>query len=133
MDVKTVVERVTEHGKGIANDSEVRYGTFAVGDQHWQGDVGVLRICELPGGLKDTWEWGKQVAPGNTQGSRHVVDGACKLMVWPNGGELVGPVVRSEEEWALRHPEHGDVVFPKGDYIITYQRAYADEIRRVMD
>lgn len=133
MDVKAIVERVTEHGKGIADDSEVRYGTFSVGDLHWQGDVGVLRVCELPGGLEDNWAWGKQVAPGNTQGSRHTVDGKCKLLVWPEGGELVGPVVRSDQKWCLRHPEHGDVLFPAGDYLITYQRAYADVIRRVMD
>jgi len=55
------------------------------------------------------------------------------MLVWPEGGPLVGPVIKARERWALRHPEHGDVEFPAGDYVVTYQRAYADELRRQMD
>ena len=134
MEVLSIVEHVTAAAKAKANDAKVVYPDFAVGDLHWQGDVGVLCICQLPGKLVDDWPHGRQVAPGNTQGSRHVAEGDVKLLTWAEGGPLVGPVIRAKDRWTLAHPEHGHVEFPgQRDYVILYQRAYADELRRKMD
>jgi hypothetical protein len=50
-----------------------------------------------------------------------------------NPGPLDGPIIDAPDGCAIDHPEHGDAVLPAGVYAITYQRAYAQELRRVQD
>lgn len=145
---KAAYASVVETAEAIKNDEPASLAVMDSGDVVRQGDVYVVRLgAELPGKARG-WE-GHQVAPGTTQGSRHVVDGACELYE-PNAshattllGRLIpaaaehqqffGPVIRASEPWTLAHPEHGDRTMPAGDYLITQQRAFADEIRRAAD
>lgn len=80
----------------------------------------------------------RQLAIGNTQGSRHVAEGEVSVFE-PSDSKnvLLGPVVKAETRWTLTHPEHGHFSLPAGVYQVRYQRDYAseraEELRRVQD
>lgn len=113
---------------------------MAIGDVIRQGDLYVERIAKLPEkrGKKTK---NRQLAIGQTQGSRHVIDPAPKgLAIYaPRDGAnaLEGPLVVTKESWTLTHPEHGHFSLPAGVFAVRYQRDYAreraDELRRVQD
>ena len=98
-----------------------------------QGDIYITRLDELPGGLKPAKT--NQLAPGNTQGSRHVVRADAGVVVYERQGDaLTGPVISAPEGCHIEHPEHGDIAIKCGGvYGVTYQRAHAEELRRVAD
>ncbi len=92
----------------------------------------------------------RQLAPGTTQGSRHVAEGDCELLdvnrmdmaVTVNrlvrGGavpfQLIGPAVRCIGDVTVTHPEHGHRTLPAGgDWAVVFQRDHAEEVRRVRD
>jgi len=96
-----------------------------------QGDVYAVRIKAIPSGLKETQE--RQLAPGNTQGSRHVLAGQVKVWARDNGDSLTGPVFEVLGKSAtLTHPEHAHIDLPTGCYEVRFQedlstkRAVAD-------
>lgn len=117
-----------------------------IGDVGHQGDVYVCRVarhediyryCRL---LRDPRPRGaataeRQVAPGNTLGSRHVARGEG-LRLWappPGASPLEGPTIEADGEWWLDHPEHAPHRYGPGVFVVTYQREYAEEVRRVAD
>ena len=135
-------------------DDKVRHiETIARGDKFRQGDINIVVLGTT---LKDA-ESGKasrkvvysaktkevwsnkfaQLAPGDTQGSRHVIetDNPKSVTVFnldsPN--PLQGPIIHSSERFTISHPEHGHFDLPPGSYFIAYQRAHADELRRIRD
>lgn len=105
------------------------------GDVFRQGDVYVELLDRLPAGVKFVKNPSPQLAPGTTQGSRHVLDSLDGVQVYALDGAdvLTGPVIHCREERTITHPEHGHVILPPGVYGITYQRAFADELRRAAD
>lgn len=138
-DAATVYAEIVE--AAAKNSPEVRDARKLMdvpGDVVRQGDVYVWRMpdCFEPVG---TPRGERQVAVGNTAGSRHIAEGeGVKLtnLAEPakmadalrrlGGGatlnaEMIGPVVRSESEWTLTHPEHAHVRFAAGCYAVTYQ------------
>jgi hypothetical protein len=77
-----------------------------------------------------------QLAPGDTKGSRHILEGSGVTVFAPPKGAspLEGPFIVATEEFSVTHPEHADHLFGEGNYICTYQRDYAqEEIERVRD
>lgn len=114
--------------------------SMATGEVVRQGDLYLERLTELPRDLGKRTE-DRQLAVGQTQGSRHVVDPAPKglaIYARPEGATaLVGPVVSSPKRFRLTHPEHGHFSLPAGVYQVRYQRDFAkeraEEIRRVAD
>ena len=104
------------------------------GDAFRQGDIYITRRDVVENrfvlGSVDL-----QLAPGTTQGSRHCLDSCEGVEMYRdrNGDALQGPLIRLFVERTITHPEHGDVVLPPGTYEVTYQRAYAEELRRVQD
>lgn len=105
-------------------------GTIAV----QQGDVYFTRLAVVPSGAQRCLKTDGQLVPGQTQGSRHCVD-PVRVRLWtlPHPTALQGPVIEAAEAFTVTHPEHGHVTFPAGVYATTYQRQYADELRRVTD
>lgn len=68
----------------------------------------------------------RQLAPGNTKGSRHIVEGKVKLYEGnivddEFGSALTGPVIVADERFTVTHPEHADVSLPSGTYQVGYQ------------
>ena len=101
-------------------------GKLEVGKCARQGDVYVHQVDVNHERGSETLD--RQVAVGNTQGSRHIAEGAKIKLFWgtarPSGVDSrapLGPVVVSEEDWTLAHPEHPDMTFSAGTYQITHQ------------
>lgn len=129
-----------------ANPASV--GTASVGDVVRQGDLYLVCLESLP---PDGKRAPRQLAPGDTQGSRHVavgdcavyqpaspaavvqlIDSSCRGATVPV--ELIGPLVECIGETRIEHPEHGHRILPSGSvWAVVYQRAYAEEVRRVQD
>ena len=99
-----------------------------------QGDIYIKRLRELPTEL-GKYE-GNQLAPGNTKGSRHILvsKSDVKLHSLKSPTALQGPIVEAPTGFEIDHPEHGNICMEQGGiFAITYQRAHADELKRVAD
>jgi hypothetical protein len=133
--------------ESIKNDEHAVIATMSPGDVLRQGDCYVIALDrEIPGGKPTS----RQLAPGNTQGSRHIAEGDCDVLSVPEAEAIeainrmvpatkgqtlfVGPMIRARGSVRIVHPEHGDRTIP-GDacYLVTIQRTWAQEIRRTMD
>lgn len=136
-EIKTVTETANQHKTaGVrvvkAMATETQAGPQGI-DSIRQGDIYITRLDELPQGLTPATT--NQLAPGTTQGSRHVVRHQDGVTVYSRGGDaLTGPVIDAPQGCYIEHPEHGHIdIRCGGVYSVTYQRAYAEELRRVAD
>lgn len=130
--------KTMEPQERIANDDPKMHATFETGDVSHQGDLIIVCIGKLPRSAKPRKE--RQLAEGNTQGSRHVLERGeifdakpaevAALINEANGctvrAEYLGPVFISHAEPTandLTHPEHGNQGFPAGAICaVVYQR-----------
>lgn len=103
-----------------------------------QGDLYILKLPGLPTGLKPRKS--RQLADGDTQGSRHVLQGQAEVFdADPSdvialvnkeyrGTELreymIGPVFRTSGGCVIEHPEHGNrTLADPGCYGVVFQRS----------
>jgi hypothetical protein len=137
--------------ESIINNAPKLHASFEVGDVAHQGDLTIVRIASLPASIKPRKS--RQLADGNTQGSRHImtrgkvydadpaevvtlIKSATKREV---GIQYVGPVFVSPNkptENDLSHEEHGNQGFPAGAVCaVVIQRSWDKEQgeRRVQD
>jgi hypothetical protein len=137
--------------EGIVNNAPKLHANFQLGDVSHQGDLIIVRIAELPTSAKPRMS--RQLADGDTQGSRHVmtrgrvfdadrnevakmIHNATKVKVDP---QFVGPVFVSPKKpkaTDLDHPEHGQQGFPAGAVCaVVFQRNLDAEerVQRVRD
>jgi hypothetical protein len=69
----------------------------------------------------------RQLALGNTQGSRHMAEKPSDVYVgttlpeWCDRRTFLGPLVKSKKRFVITHPEHAHVSLPSGNYQITHQ------------
>ena len=130
-----------------AAETEV-IGTASHYDVVRQGDVYLVCLPTLPAGKVIE---NRQLAPGTTQGSRHTLHGICTIIDLSDkvamAGEinaqlrspnvqpkLIGPAFLCKGLVTVDHPEHGNRALPEGSsWVTVYQRAHADEVRRVSD
>lgn len=131
----TAYLQVKQHAEKIRNDEAQRVQTCSPGDAWAQGDLLLVCLDKLPRGAKPVNKTSRQLAPGTTQGSRHCLDSLDGLTLYTldDATPLDGPVIHAEREFTVEHPEHGDVTLPAGVWGVVYQRAYAEELRRVQD
>lgn len=136
MNALELIKKVELDAKVKAKPDAVIYGAMSAGDMHRQGDVYITRLDALPADAVKA-EKQAQLAPGTTQGSRHVINAAhmrhCEFFALRQPTPLQGPIIRAKKPVEIQHPEHGHVTVPPGVYGITYQRQLADELRRVAD
>lgn len=130
------LEKVQSTAESIKCDEPQRFSEAAsAGDVFRQGDIYIEKLERVPAGAVRIEKPEAQLAPGTTQGSRHVLDSlegvTMSRLATPNA--LDGPILDLATERTITHPEHGNVILPPGCYRITYQRAFADELRRVAD
>lgn len=144
------LSKVQRRAERIRNDEIAVVGTVSKGDVIRQGDLYLVALPELPAARTKTCE--RQLAPGSTQGSQHVLKGECEVFSANQNdvmsliaealrpaatelyAELIGPVFRTLGETTVTHPEHGDRVLPAGEcFAVVYQRAFAEEVRRTQD
>jgi hypothetical protein len=127
---------VQSSAEAIRNDQPQNFPAAASPGDTWrQGDLYIELLAEVPAGAVPIAKPSKQLAPGETQGSRHILDSLAGVTMYRLAEPTVldGPIVVLEKTRTLTHPEHGDVVLPPGTYGVTYQREYAEELRRVAD
>lgn len=128
-------EAIRNDAEKIKNDDTQRFPEAASDGDSWrQGDLYITFRDELPDNCQQC-KVELQLAPGTTQGSRHVLDSSEGVKMYRAfvADALQGPVLVTDRERTVTHPEHGNVVLPPGCYEITYQRAFAEELRRVQD
>ncbi len=134
----SIVDKVQSQAKKVAKHETQRFPEAAApGDAVRQGDVYITLLAEVPAGYRRQTKWDKQLAPGATQGSRHVIDSKRGVVCYtnPRPTEFDGPVLHLKQEREITHPEHGNWVLPPGVYGISYQRTQdaLDQQRRVAD
>ena len=128
--------RIRDDAEKIKSNKTQRFPEAANDGDYWrQGDVYITYRDKLPPLAKADAKPNAQLAPGSTQGSRHILDSLDGVTMYQidDASALQGPVLKVDTERTVTHPEHGNVVLPPGCYEITYQRAYAEELRRVLD
>lgn len=148
MSETSVAEKTTavaqEAFRNVANHEAIKRDEhekvyLEVGESYPQGDVHFTRIARAPKKLKP-WV-GNQMAPGTSQGARHMAVGECELATVDEteAAELLaevipatkehrqffGPYVKGTGEWGAEHPDHGDRTFNEGHFLTTYQRTWA--------
>lgn len=136
--MQNVVSEVEMVAQKVAKRETQRFPVAASpGDAVRQGDVYITLLDGVPDGCEKQKTWDTQLAPGTTQGSRHVLDSrvgvTCYLL--PSPSEFDGPVLVLTKKREVTHPEHGHWILPPGVYGISYQRTQdaLDRQRRVAD
>jgi len=99
-----------------------------------QGDVYISAI-ENADGLKLDPKPNPQMAPGDTRGSRHILNSLENVVMYRKDDPtaLEGPILHVMKDVVLEHPDHGHVGLTPGFYAITFQRQMAEELRRARD
>ena len=133
-----LVNEVIETGKRIAKRETQRFPEAAsFGDSVRQGDVYITLIESVPKKSVRQKKWDLQLAPGNTQGSRHILDSedGVECYVLAEVSEFDGPILLLQKQREVTHPEHGNWILPPGTYAISYQRTQdaLNRQRRVRD
>lgn len=126
---------IQQHAESIKNDEAHTLETMSVGDCWYQGDVRIMRLPALPPNCEPI-KGEAQLAPGNTQGSRHILSSLAGIEMFrlADATPLDGPVFKADRPVTVTHPEHGDLTLNEpGIYGVTYQRQFAEELRRVAD
>ena len=141
------IEQIRQSAEAMDAAKPERIGSPSIGDCIRQGDV--FLVC-LPALLDGRPAQSTQLAPGDSQGSRHIMTGECVVVEVADKNklreaikkatgaavpvELIGPMVQCKGESTLTHPQHGHKILPEGTtWAVTYQRAYGEEVRRVLD
>lgn len=141
------INSMAKHAEKIRNDATERVSTMSIGDVVRQGDVYLVRIACLPKSAKPIKD--RQLAPGSTQGSRHVLAGPCAIYTADAADlaaliksaakcevptALIGPCFAPQSDVTIEHPEHAHRILPAECIgVVVYQRAFAEEVRRVRD
>lgn len=104
--------------------------SIAVGQHVRQGDV-YLELIDSFDKKEYVVTQDRQLAKGNTKGSRHTVDESVTVYApksnntnaqSTNGGwRVMGPVVVSKDRFTLSHPQHACFSLPGGTYQVSYQ------------
>lgn len=100
-----------------------------------QGDV-LLTFCKPGKEKRGERVSERQLAPGSTQGSRHIAEGDVAIYAPATPSPLIGPLlVVGEGGCTITHPEHRHYRLPAGSEVrVTYERDLgAEEIARVQD
>ena len=115
-----------------------------------QGDVYFLSVPESVITGKEIKN--RQLAPGSSKGSRHIVEGNVKIFdTWKAPKELFakaaqvlrvdrerlvkalsGPAIKAEGAFRVTHPEHADYTLPAGCYV-TWGQLDPRTMARVQD
>lgn len=131
------MQKILDQGQQQADGSPKQVGELSPGDHVAQGDVLFWKLGNLPNSTEVIEEPEAQLAPGTTKGSRHCVRlddmKNCVFHKLERPNALQGPIIESKGSFTVEHPEHGDITFPPGNWAVTYQRAFAEELKRILD
>lgn len=137
-------QEVLQSAETIKSGAEIVFPRAASpGDYMRQGDVYITLLDKLPNSAVLVGKPSPQVAEGNTQGARHIMNSLDGVKVFKKSDASVidGPIldfrgISSTETRTLTHPQHGDVVMPCGEgmiFEITFQISHAEVLKRAKD
>ena len=136
------IEVIQTQGKIVAKDAAVRlsltaYQAVPPGALFaQQGDIYLKKLVDIPDGAQPIPPR-RQLVPGVSMGSRHCLDSLAGVQMFTvaTPTPLDGPVLVLSQERSITHPKHGDICGLPGGAVmqVIYQRAYATEVRRVVD
>lgn len=136
--VKTAANITTHDRKvDLARPVKISENMLSVGQMYPQGDVGLQRLAAVPDGAVLVEKPSAQVAEGTTKGARHIWDSMEGITVYrmpDSDNPLKGDIYCLAKERTLTHPEHADQTYFAG-FVgwATFQRTYAEELRRRLD
>lgn len=148
MQTAEIVKDIIITSERIKSDAPHRFSEAATpGDAHRQGDIYITLLDGVPDGAVADDNPSRQLAEGNSIGSRHTLstlDGVRMFRLPEPGIRQIasldrirvhdtyeGPVLAVDrDEVTIEHPEHGDIVLPRGVYGVTYQRVFDAEQQR---
>lgn len=128
------VQDIIAHFAKVEKDAETTkvakpryFPIMKVGEIVRQGDIYIHRVDDKHehGAELDS----RQLAQGFSQGSRHVAEPPSKVYEGTtrpgsstaNGTVFLGPLVKSDVEFTISHPQHANVTLGAGCYQITHQ------------
>jgi hypothetical protein len=143
IDARAAYAEVLRAAEAIRSDAHETIPTMSPGDVVRQGDLYITCLAGEP--ARGVPAGTRRLAPGRTQGARHVIVGDCDVLRIPDAEAMMalhrvlpradsrqffGPVIRARGPVTVTHPEHGDRTLP-GDafYLVTYQRAWRGKNR----
>jgi len=114
----------------LKNQIEIK--SIEIGQYVRQGDVYIRRIENITGTKKIK---NRQLAPGITKGSRHIIDDSVNLFKGfisnnpdiPNF--IKGPQIEAKKSFTVNHPEHANFILPAGNYQVSYQNDWMRQER----
>jgi hypothetical protein len=114
---ETAIKQIQEAAKHL---SEVRIITaMKIGEVVRQGDIYVERISSIATKVNPVKS--RQLAPGTTKGSRHIVDESPSVTLWESKPCLegkaafqIGPAIEAKCDFSITHPEHAWIKFVVG-------------------
>lgn len=119
------IKRVQTSAEKICRqDTQVFPEAATDGDTFRQGDIYVIFREKMPKGYSKTEIVNGQLAPGDTMGSRHILNSLENVEMFKknDAGMFDGPVIKLKKSNTITHPEHGHLSCPAGIYEISYQR-----------
>lgn len=141
------IQQIQEFGSlNFDGSTRVIPNTLKFGQYIAQGDLNFYYLGEdmdsLP--FKDTLELTKvedlkpeqlQLAEGNTKGSRHILSSFQNVEIYelPNANPIQGKILYFKGGETVTHPEHGDQVYRKGAFLVTFQVQRGEELARIQD
>lgn len=136
------IQEITQHAQHLREtvgpgQPAVLNEAASIGDGVWQGDVGLELVAAVPDGCtlaRRPSERDRQLAPGTTQGSRHLIRDLSTVRFYRRtdaANPLLGPCFVCKEETVVEHPVHGAVTIAKGHTVqVRYQREWDQEQRQ---
>ena len=126
-DVKTVIEQIQENAVSSSNEPRM-VRTVLEGQIVRQGDIYIEAISkakfeQVSGKETDN----RQLAEGESKGSRHIVGAGPKVFAPKQRRQLFGPLINATQRFVVEHPEHAHVSLPSGYYRVRFQREGTDE------
>lgn len=130
------VERIKQSARSMPAVRVVE--NMKIGQVVRQGDIYIERIAAIEG--KGHAVKSRQLAPGTTKGSRHIVAESKAVTIWESkptlGGKAafqVGPAIEAKGDVTITHPEHAWIKIAVGKvaqlFQVYFQADYARKER----
>lgn len=135
--MKSAIEAIREVQDSAKVMPQIRVvSEMKIGQVARQGDIYVERVKAASKGREIA---SRQLAPGETKGSRHIVADSSEVRIYESAAPLGrrrdyqrGPAIEARGDLCIQHPEHAWIRLPAGDYQVWYQNDWVRE-QRVRD
>ncbi len=135
--MNNTIETIQKIQASARSMPEVRViSQMEIGQVVRQGDIYIERVAAIEGKGKAVKS--RQLAPGTTKGSRHIVAESEAVTLWESKPSLkgkaafqIGAAIQAKGPVTITHPEHAWIKLDCGnaDYQVFFQADYARKAR----